>query len=179
MTALLAAVALTVLAAPAMAQPVAAAAPPREHALAVAREIIAAARYATLATVAGSHDPRARIVEPFPPDAGFAIFVATNPRSRKVAELQRVPQVTLLYFNAAGAEYVAVRGTATLVRDPEVKAAHWKDEWATFYEGGPRGPNYLLIKVSPSQLEIVSPSRGFDTDKATWRPYIVELRPGR
>jgi general stress protein 26 len=151
----------------------------RARSLAVAREIVQAARYATLATVAEGADPRARVVDPFPPDDDFTIWVATNPRSRKVAELKASPRVTLLYFNAAGAEYVGVRGRATLVTDPIEKAAHWKDEWAAFYAGGPRGPNYLLIKVVPTALEIVSPGRGFDTDPVTWRPFTLQLGPPR
>ena len=148
---------------------------PPERALAVAREIIAGARFATLATVAGS-EPRARIVDPAPPDADFTIWVATNPRTRKVAELKRSPRIALLYFNAGGGEYVNVEGTATLVTRLDEIAAHWHDAWTPFYPGGVRGPNVVLIRVVPSRLEIVSPARDFDTDPATWRPFVVDLR---
>jgi len=61
--------------------------------------------------------PQARIVDPFAPEADFTIWVATNPLTRKVAEIRQDPRVTLLYFNAAAAEYVTVLGTATLVSD--------------------------------------------------------------
>lgn len=156
-------------------QPRPATARAREQALATARAILLAARYATLATVSADGDPRARIVDPASPEDDFTIWIATNPRSRKVGELARSPRVTLLYFNAGGAEYVNVEGTATLVSNPDEIAEHWREAWTPFYPGGPLGRNVVLLRVVPSRLEIVSPARGFDTDPDTWRPFAIEL----
>lgn len=156
-------------------QPRAAIARTRQQALAAGRAIVLAARYATLATVSADGAPRVRVVDPASPEDDFTIWIATNPRSRKVGELARSPRVTLLYFNAGGAEYVNVEGTATLVSNPDEIAAHWREAWTPFYQGGPRGRNVVLLRVVPSRLEIVSPARGFDTDPETWRPYTLEL----
>jgi general stress protein 26 len=145
------------------------------RALATARAIVLAARYATLATVSADGAPRARVVDPASPEDDFTIWIATNPRSRKVGELARSPRVTLLYFNAGGAEYVNVEGTATLVSNPDEIAEHWREAWTPFYPGGPLGRNVVLLRVVPSRLEIVSPARGFDTDPDTWRPFAIEL----
>jgi general stress protein 26 len=81
----------------------------------------------------------------------------------------------LLYFNAAAAEYVTVLGTATLVADSAEKARHWKAEWAAYYKDGPRGDGYLLIRVRPTRLEVVSPRHGLVNDPKTWRPILVGM----
>lgn len=150
--------------------------PARDRALDAARAIAQAARFATLSTVSADGAPRARIVDPAPPDERFTVWVATNPRSRKVVEMAASPRVSLLYFNAGGGEYVLLEGTAALVTDPEEKAAHWRDAWTAFYPGGARGPNAALVRIEATRLEIVSPARGFDTDPVTWRPFAVDLR---
>lgn len=63
------------------------------------------------------------------------------------------------------------RGGATRDR----KAAHWKPEWAKLYKDENRGADYLLIRVKPSRLEVVSMKRGINNDAVNWRPVSVEL----
>ncbi len=104
------------------------------------------------------------------------MWIATNRLTRKVAQIRQDPRVTLLYFNAAAAEYVTVLGTATLVTDSSEKAAHWKEEWADYFKGGPGGEDYLLLRVRPTQLEVLSPGRGLVPDPITWRPVTVDMR---
>ena len=151
------------------------AAPSRLQVISAAQEIIKEARYATLVTLGDDGRPQARIVDPFAPEADFSIWIATNPLTRKVSEVRRDSRVTLLYFNAVAGEYVTVPGTATLVADSAEKARHWKEEWAAFYKGGPLGDGYLLIRVRPTRLEVVSPRRGLVNDPETWRPVMVEM----
>lgn len=147
----------------------------REAALAAARAIVAAARYATLVTLAEDGRPQARLVDPQPPDDRFTVWVATNPRTRKVAELRRDPRVTLLFANARDGEYVTLHGTATLVTDAAEKARHWSPAWDAFYTGGPSSEAVVLIRVAAQRLEVVSPGRGIDSDPVTWRPFTVVL----
>ncbi len=45
-----------------------------------------------------------------------------------------------------------------------------------YYKDGNRGPDYLLIRVIPTRLEVVSPNRGLENDADTWLPVIVSLR---
>ncbi len=40
-----------------------------------------------------------------------------------------------------------------------------------------RGGDYLLIRVEPSRLEVVSAAFGMTNDPATWRPVVLDLRP--
>ncbi|MDZ4673115.1 MAG: pyridoxamine 5'-phosphate oxidase family protein [Gemmatimonadota bacterium] len=140
-----------------------------------AREIMAAARYATLGTLGPDGNPQARVVDPFAPDSNFVVMVATNARSRKTAEIATNPQVSLLYFDAAGGSYVTVIGRAELVGDPAIKAQWWKEEWAAFYQDRNLGDDYLLIRVRPTRLEISSERHGIRNDSLTWRPTLIAI----
>lgn len=150
--------------------------PERARVMAAARDVMETARYSTLITIGEGGQPQARIVDPFVPDSDFAIWIGTNPLTRKVTEIKRDARVTLLYFNPAAAEYVTVLGTATLVTDSAEKALHWKPEWTAYYQDGPSGDGYLLLRVQPTRLEVVSPRHGLVNDPATWRPVLLDLR---
>src|SRR5687767_964802 len=90
-----------------------------------AAEVMKLARYCTLVTVGLDGQPQARIIDPLT-GVGTSIWIATNPQTRKVQEIQRDSRVTLLFFNAAASEYVTVLGHAAVVTDSTTKAAHWK-----------------------------------------------------
>lgn len=102
------------------------------------------------------------------------IYVATNPRSRKVKELKEDARVTLLYFDAARMAYVTVIGRA-VEASPLEKAAHHKKEWQPFFKLE-EPESYTLYRVIPTRLEVVSAKDGLGGDPLTWRPEIVEIR---
>lgn len=149
------------------------AAPDRERARAAAYEVMAAARYATLVTIGRDGHPQARVVDPLiAPDR--SIWIATNPRSRKVGEIRRDSRVTLLFFNAAASEYVTVVGRARPVTDAGTRAARWKAEWEPFYGNRHEGPDFLLIEVRPTRFEASSARHGLANDPETWAPVTIE-----
>lgn len=152
-------------------------APSRAEILAAAEAVMHGARYATFITLDEAGHPQARIVDPFAPEKDMAVWVATNARSRKVAQVEANPRATLIYFDAARESYVSLLGTAEIVRDPAERAARWKEEWAEFYDDRHRGDDYLLIKVTPARLEIVSEALGMRNDPETWRPVTLDLGP--
>lgn len=151
--------------------------PSRTKIVAAAREIMQAAHYCTLVTIGADGQPQARIVDPFPPDSDLTIWIATNPLTRKVDEIRRDPRVTLMYFSAATFEYVTIIGTAVADTGTIAKAGHWKDAWASLYKEKNRGDDYLLLRVKPSRMEVVSVRRGIANDPKTWRPASVDIRP--
>jgi general stress protein 26 len=138
-------------------------------------EIMRSARYATLVTIGGDGQPQARIVDPLLAGDAGSIWIATNPLSRKVAEITKNPRVTMLFFNVPKGEFVTVLARATLVTDSAIKAKHWKPEWSPFYKTGPAGRDVVMFEVKPFQFEIVSAARGFKNDTITWRPVIVHV----
>lgn len=153
-----------------------AATPERSRVIAAAREVIQKARYCTMVTIGRDGHPQARMVDPFPPEEELTVWIATNPLTRKVREVGKDRRVTLLYFDPAARAYVTLLGRAELVRDRGEKAKRWKEEWTGFYKDDNRGDDYLLIRVRPLRLEVVSEAHGLTNDPKTWQPVIVEWR---
>ena len=149
----------------------------RKELIAAAREIIATARYCALITVDSKGRAHARTMDPFPPDENLVIWFGTNPKSRKVAEIRRHRRVTLYYFDRESPGYVTISGFARLVNNPAEKARHWKDEWKAFYPDREKG--YLLIAVTPQELEIVNEKKGIVGDAHFWTPPTVRFGAGR
>lgn len=141
--------------------------------LVVAREIMLAARYCTLVTVGEAGRPQARSMDPFAPEADLTVWLATNPKSRKVGQIQRDPRVALHYLDPKSEDTVTLYGLARLVSDSGEKANRWKEEWKEFYPD--RDAGYVLIVVTPERLEILSPARGFPNDPVTWSPRVIQL----
>ncbi|WP_310572276.1 pyridoxamine 5'-phosphate oxidase family protein [Gemmatimonas sp.] len=144
---------------------------------AAARTIVRSVPYPTFITTDAKGHPQARTVQPMAPDSGWAVWFATNPRTRKVREIARHPHVVLHYFDPVTQSYVALAGRARVVRDRPTKDAHWNSAWSSFYPD--RDTSVVLIVVQAERLEIVSAKLGVEGDKATWRPPTLRLRPAR
>ncbi len=144
----------------------------RKSLIATAREVMKTARYCALITLDSSGRPQARTMDPFPPEENMLVWLATNPNSRKVAEISHNEHVTLYYFVSEEQAYVSISGRARIVRDPREKARHWKDDWKDFYPDR----NYLLIIVIPEKLELVSVKHGIVGDSIKWTPPMVTFK---
>lgn len=149
--------------------------PMREEIVAAARDIMRKARYCSLITVGDGGHPQARIVDPLEPDPDFTVWIATNPLTRKVREIRRNPRTTLLCFDTATSSYVTIAGRASLITDAAEKQQHWKADWAPIYPKGARDAGFMLIRMTPARLEIVSESRGMVGDPRTWLPLAIEF----
>ena len=150
--------------------------PTREEILAAARSIIAKARFGTFVTLGAKGEPRARIVDPFAPDSSFTVWVATNSATRKVNEIRRDARVVLLWFEPGNPGYVSLSGRARLVSDLSEREKHWNDDWKGLYRDRNHGDDYLLIRVTPVHMEVVSYGRGMVGDPKTWRPVMLDFR---
>lgn len=142
--------------------------------LSIARDLMSASRFCTLVTLDAHGEPQARIMDPLPPDGGFSVYVATNPLSRKVREIRRHPRVTLLYFDSPRPGYVTLIGRAVEVKTAD-KKGHHKPEWEPFFPAE-KPEAYVLFRIVPLRLEVVSARDGLPGDPATWRPEIVEFK---
>jgi len=145
----------------------------RERLITAARDIMATARYCALITLDSTGRPYARTIDPFLPDEHMVVWFATNSSSRKVTQIRRNHRVTLYYFDREGPGYVTLYGIARLVNDPIEKAKRWKDEWKAFYPD--RAKNYLLVAVTPENLEVISEKKGIGGDRRTWAPPSVSF----
>ena len=140
---------------------------------AAARRIAAAAVYATFVTLDNTGRPRTRQVEPQLPDSAWTVWFATNPKTRKVADIARDGRVVLHYFDPTLSCYTSLSGRARAVRDRATKDAHWAPAWSSYYPD--RDTSVVLIAVHAERLEVVCPKLGIDGDKGTWLPPSVRL----
>lgn len=152
--------------------------PSREVIITAATDVVQKARFCTLVTIGEDGHPQARVVDPLGPDPDFTMWIATNPLTRKVNQIRRDARTTLLCFDTATSSYVTVLGRAVLITDPAEKQKHWKADWAPIYPDGPRGAGFMLIRLTPRRLEIVSESRGIVGDPKTWLPRAIDF-PGK
>ena len=150
--------------------------PDRATVLKVARDVMQQARYCDMVTIGEDGQPQARVIDAFAPEADMTVWIATNPLSRKVAQIRTDPRVTLLYFNPHAMAYVTLIGRAALVTDPAEKAKRWKDDWATLYKDRNRGDDYLLVKITPTRLEVSAEGLGVKNDPKTWKPVLIDLK---
>ncbi len=135
------------------------------------REIMTAAGTCALITVDNEGRPRARTMDPFLPEDDFTVWFGTNSSSRKVVQIKHDPRVTLYYFDREISGYVMIYGNAQLIDDSKKKEKYWKKEWEAYYPN--KSESYMLIKVSPIWMEVLSPAHGVNNDPITWQPPIV------
>ena len=145
----------------------------KEQLINAAREIIDSSATCTLITLDDENLPMVRIMDPFPPESDFTVWFGTNVKSRKVNQIKNNPNVTLYYQDIDASGYVVIHGTAQIIDDQKEKQTRWKDSWEDFYPNNREA--YLLIKVTPDWMEILSVSRGIIGDSKTWRTPIVKF----
>ncbi|PLW97757.1 MAG: hypothetical protein C0593_07770, partial [Marinilabiliales bacterium] len=117
--------------------------------------------------------PMVRIMDPFPPENDFTVWFGTKAESRKVNQILNNPDVSLYYQDSDASGYVVIHGKAQIIDDQIEKQKRWKDAWEDFYPNNREG--YLLIKVSPEWMEILSVTRGINGDQKTWQTPIVQF----
>ncbi len=135
--------------------------------LSAAREIMEASPTCVLITL-DKKIPRARTMDPFKPEKDLTVWLATNPNSRKVKEIKKNAIVTLYYQDGENG-YISLYGRATLVNDQSEKDKRWKTAWSAYYPN--RNEAYLLIKVIPLKLEVISYKDNLKGDSHTWQPH--------
>jgi general stress protein 26 len=109
-------------------------------------------------------------MDPFPPETDFTVWFGTKNQSRKVNQIKNNSTVTLYYQDIDASGYVVIHGNAQIVDDQKEKEKRWKDTWEAF---DPNKEGYLLIKVSPKWMEVLSYSRGIVSDPSTWQTPVV------
>jgi len=141
--------------------------------ISIAREIITAADVCVLITLDENGQPRSRLMDPFTPDEDMVVWFGTNRKSRKVKQISGNKRVTLFYQEPNKTGYVSIHGKAELVDTEEEKSRWWKEEWKDFYSSDRK--DYVLIKVSPEWLEVLSYPHEIHGDSVTWQPPGVML----
>jgi general stress protein 26 len=128
--------------------------------LEVARTSMEAAEYCFLMTLGPRGLIQARLMQPFPPEEDWTIWLAASPASRKVRELRADPRATLAYDHGQEGAYVTLLGVTRIVEgtDPDsmaLRRRYWRRRFIQFWPDGPEGPDYALIAFSPSRIELM------------------------
>ncbi|WP_375307613.1 pyridoxamine 5'-phosphate oxidase family protein [Bradyrhizobium sp. A11] len=83
-------------------------------------------------------------------------YYFAHERTRTVADIQRNPKVALGFSSEAGlfskGIYIAVEGTAELIRDKAAFQQHWTSDLDKWFENGIDTPGIVLIKVKASRV---------------------------
>ncbi len=126
----------------------------RDSLFSAAKIIINSSPCKVLITVDENGKPYAREMAPFPIEKDWVIWLGTSTISRKVKQIMNNPNVVVYYYDPGGLSYVSISGKASLVNDPDLKAKYWVDAWETYFAD--RDKDYILIKVVPESMEVVS-----------------------
>jgi len=127
----------------------------------------------TLISIDENNNPRARAMDAFIPDENFIVWFGTKGNSRKVEQIRKNPIVTLYYLDEDKSGYVSLLGKAEIIDDVEAKKLKWKTAWNDFYKIDKS--DYLLIKVKPIWLEVLSPKRGINNNPINWLPPKIDF----
>lgn len=84
--------------------------------------------------------------------SGTLWFFTAQP-SPKTDEIRNDSRVLLAYADPNAQNYVAISGTAQVVRDPAKQKEFWSEPLRTWFPGGPEDPKAALLKVEVEGAE--------------------------
>ncbi len=131
-------------------------------------DILKPLQLSSLATLTPQGKPWVRYVMTDALD-NFTIRLATFKEARKIAHIQSHPEVHLtcgVTDPRAIRPYLQIEGLAKLTDDPRMKKSFWNPTMAGYFLG-PDDPNYALILIQPSRIELWSPG---STQPEIWTP---------
>ncbi len=126
------------------------AAPSDDELPALARKVMADAKFPMLATIDGNQ-PRVRPVSPVKTD-GFTVYVANLRSYGKTAEIAANPRVELCYLDSHH-DQVRITGTAEVVADAAVLEEIWStNPLLRRYLGTPDNPALIVYRIVPQRV---------------------------
>lgn len=128
-----------------------------------ALEIINNSKLCVLSTISIDGKISSRLMDPHIPGSDFVVYLVTNPISRKVSEISKNRNATLLFQNQNG--YVSIEGEISLVPEPNIKDDYWKKEWTPFYNDRNKA---LILKVNPITIEVIDLDKNIKGNSVNW-----------
>jgi general stress protein 26 len=128
-----------------------------EQFLAAARQTIAEVKHCWLATRSQDGGANARAVRAHvgaPGSDEWTRRILVRRGSRKVAEIQAAPLVTLAYQHESGDRYVALRGKASLVEDKAEMRTLWSSAMDPYFPPGFADANMIVLQVDVDRIEV-------------------------
>ena len=78
---------------------------------------------------------------------GSTLWFATSRASRKVAQIEADPRVTVIFVDSTRFNYASIHGDAAVLSDPDREERLWRDEWRDDWPEGPADPDYVLLRI--------------------------------
>lgn len=124
------------------------------QALASAYRQIERSKYAFLVTQ-GDSFPDARLIEPLFNKADFSFWIGTSPKSRKVIQIKQNNRVMLALSHQKDNSNLIIKANAELIDDVSLRSQYWKPYWRLFFPDGPKGDDYVLMKLNVEEIEVL------------------------
>ena len=105
----------------------------------------------TTQTLEGASHSRPMLIHDV--DESGWLWLVTDRHSRKACELSQNPQATLAFQSKKGTRYVAVHGTAVVVRDDVKLQELWNPTMRSWFPRGRRDPDIALVAVRVTRAE--------------------------
>ena len=105
----------------------------------------------TTQTLDGASHSRPMLVHDV--DESGWLWLVTDRHSRKACELSQNPKATLAFQSTKGTRYVAVQGTAVVVRDDVKLQELWNPTMRAWFPRGRRDPDIVLVAVRVTRAE--------------------------
>ena len=120
------------------------------------REMLKTSKYCFLISHSENNWPSARMVQPIVELDTLVIWFGTNPNLRKIKEIQQNPYVTIAFGKESKNANLIIHGKATIENNIRSKAKHWIGSWLLFFPNGPRGDDFVSIRVEPLEMELMN-----------------------
>lgn len=121
----------------------------------VARRVLTAVPYGFL-TTSGRAGPSVRMVQHLSIDQDLRVVFGTGRRTRKARELRADATAVYAAGDPATGAAACLYGSANIDDDLSHRRAAWVPELAPFFPAGPDGPEFVLVSLNPSRLEVWS-----------------------
>jgi len=130
--------------------------PTLDHCLKTIRKMMKKSKYCFLITNSNRDWPSARMVQQIVDFDKLEIWLGTNPRLRKVKEIKDNPNVTITFGSERENANLVVYGKVTLESDLRERVKHWIGSWKLFFPNGPRGADFISIRIKPHEIELMN-----------------------
>ncbi|MBC8473752.1 MAG: pyridoxamine 5'-phosphate oxidase family protein [Candidatus Omnitrophica bacterium] len=92
-------------------------------------------------------------------ESDLTLYTSAFASSRKISQIKTNNNVHVsfgAYNEDWNLPYIGVAATAKILTDLEIKKKLWCDKLNQFFKG-PQDPNYVVVKITPSSIEYMSP----------------------
>ncbi len=83
-------------------------------------------------------------------DNDFVIYLSTGMQSPKMARMKSNPKVCVYFCDPDQVLGLMLGGEIEIITNQELKNRIWQKGWTMYYPNGPEGPEYGVIKLTPS-----------------------------